>query len=64
MWETPLVTAKTKAAKLKFKSMNLEYELVDPGKIDEKRFKNLVDSGVVKLTEKYKKKFEEYKWKF
>lgn len=59
LWETPLVKAKSKAAKEKFELQNLLFELVDPGKFDENDFKKLVENGIVSLTQKYKQKYNE-----
>ena len=59
LWNTPTVQAKTRAAKNYFSQIGLEFELIDPGKFDEKQFKFLLENGIIKLTEKYRTLYED-----
>ena len=61
LWETPTVKAKTNAAKAHFARIGLEYQLVDPGRFDDNRFNDLVERGIIILTDRYKKRHEERK---
>ena len=59
LWNTPLIKAKTKAARKHFKKLNLIFELVDPGKFDENIFLELLLNKTITLTKKYQKKARE-----
>jgi hypothetical protein len=60
LWESKSVVLKSEAAIKYCNENNLIYKLRDIPKIEYTEFKNLIDKGYIILTEKYKKKYEEY----
>ena len=61
LWDTPSVLAKKNAAIVFFAALGMSYELVDPGKIDEKVVDSLVESATIEWLPRYKKKYQERK---
>lgn len=63
LWETPTVKAKSEAAKAYFLQLGLEYKLVDPGIFEDNQFTELKERGIIILTDKYEKRYNERKQK-
>lgn len=59
LWRTPLVTSKLKAAIVFCSDNGLRYRLKDPETIKEEQILQLIESGLLKFTATYQKKFEE-----
>lgn len=55
---TPLVSCKTSYATAYFNSLNLKYKIIDIPKLSTEEFRQLVNSGKIILTDKYKIKYE------
>jgi len=61
LWSTPLITAKSTAARAFFAERGMVYEIIDPGKFEDDSFDKLIKDGTVRLTKRYEIKYRERK---
>lgn len=61
LWNSPQVLAKKNAAMIHFAALGMTYELVDPGKIDDKVVDQLYKAAMIKWLPRYEKKYQERK---
>lgn len=59
LWNTPLVIAKSKAAKERATALGLEYVLIDPERLTDEELRRLHDAGDLKFTDRYERLYQE-----